>query len=586
MKTTGFSIILAALGIGMFILAACGDGQEEKLPTSATQTKPATAAPTVATAAPAPTAASSSILERFEKAGVGPYELDNIHYGGTHRTGGAGFPAHLDPKLNRFLTAGLQYEYEKLAHYVANENDEYATLLPILVEKWDISSDVKAYTITLRKGVKWQNLPPVNGREFVADDVLFNIKRYSGPDSIEVVEFSQIESAEAPDKYTVVIKLKEPNAFFMLDISGQAEYMLAPEFVKETGDKPGERAIGTGPYILKEFSQRTRLTFVRNPDYWGRDRNGNRLPYTDQIDYTLIADTASLVAAFRTGQIDIFSGTGLTESVINVAKSMPDVRLFNTGIASLFGLSFVSKNPPWDDVRMRRALNMALDKEKYKESFGIPGIPWMYYGGIPWSLIEDRPITVEDMGSWYKYNPTESKRLRTEAGFPESFKFGTPIRTYPPERSRQTALVQQLLKAEGIELQTTQQTASDYQAEYNFRRDMDISIHHQKFVKDYSLYTASLYNFSCDSQDNKAWICDPEVERVIKQIKVTTDPVKTKQFARFLWDFEVDGSYNIWMPVQVDYHAVQRRVRNYTKRWGIHGELVLPWLADAPRTSP
>ncbi len=580
--------MLGIVAAALFIFgSACGNS-ETNAPTASAQTV-ASGAITSPTATQAPAATKvegKSGLAQLTESKPGPYELDGVRYGGTIVMPATSMSANLDPKLNRFNT-GWTYVYSKVANYVANDDDIYSTLKPSLAEKWEYSTDLKTYTLTLRKGVKWQNVAPVNGREFVADDVLFNIKRYQETDSIEAGDYSQIQSATASDKYTVVIQLKEPNAFLMVDIAGQAEGMVAPEVVKETGGAIGVKAIGTGPYLLKQWSDRNRATFIRNPDYWGTDQKGNRLPYTDEIDHLYVPDLATMTAGFRTGQFDVYTNTGLTENLLILAKSVPGIRLFTQGVPSLLGLSIVSKNHPWDDVNMRRAMNMALDKEKYKSAFGVPGIAWQYYGSVPWFQFQDHPLTIEDMGRWYQYNPSESKKLRIAAGFTDGkLKVGTPLRTYPPDRTRSSDLIQQLWKTEGIEIQTEVQTGGDYQAQYNFRRDQDLAFNHQKFLGDYNIAAVAQTLFTCDAPDNKAWMCDPQLESIAKEARVTTDPAKQKAFARSLWDFEANGSYTIWLPVQPNSDALQPRVHNWTKRSGTNGNLVLPWLADAPRTSP
>ncbi len=588
------SIILSSA----LVTVACGGG-ESKAPTptvalqatSAATSAPAPTASVAATAASAatstPLAATGTIIDRALP--YFPYELDNVRYGGDFRTNLTIFTPHFDPKLNNQAIVGImRWSYEKLMNYVPNENDLLSHFEPWLAENWKSSSDQLTYTFTLRKGIRWQNIAPVNGRELLASDVAFSLNRYREKDSIYFSNYQFIDSIETPDNYTVVIKLKTPSAWAINDLFSTAEYVVAPEVVQgNKGTIPSSIGIGTGPYILKDYRFNTRASYTRNPDYWKKDSKGRVLPYADNFEIVYAIDVGTLLAGMRTNQFDV---AGITnQGVIDLGKSRPDVRVGRTGVSQPAGsFAFNTKRAPWNDVRVRRAFNMALDKDKYANL--ISATPyWQHVGVMPWSLVSDEPFTLDKLGPYYKYNPQESKRLRIEAGFPDGkIKVPTPFTiANSPSFTVRGQAYQALFKPEGIEFEIEILDFSSYSPYYYQRQYKDIAITYQN-GNDFTINWIAQNKFQKDNSQNTSFIDDPEVERVVTEIKGTSDPAKLREFAKFLWDYETLGVYTIWTPVELAYTAISPRLRNYTVRSNstFSGHYLLPWLADAPRTAP
>ena len=172
-----------------------------------------------------------------------------------------------------------------------------------LAESWEFS-DPYTLVFHLRKGIHWQNLPPVNGREFTADDVAFHYHRLLGlgdgftkpaPYHATVASFRELISVTAADKYTAVFKWKIPNPAFILETMitnhNPTAAIVAREAVEKWGDVGDwHHAIGTGPFILQDFVSGVSATLVRNPDYWGHDARypQNKLPYVDKLKVLII----------------------------------------------------------------------------------------------------------------------------------------------------------------------------------------------------------------------------------------------------------------------------------------------------------
>ena len=606
-KFLAISVLISAIAV------SCGGQNEQptgtRLAGSVTQEPVSTSAPvpTVSTTALATTTIPGSGHIIAKDAGVpatgtpldnailvSNWELDGLRYGGTIREGTGNTTATIDPTRNNSspINSVGRYIYEKLIGMKPRLDGPVGEISPVLAESWKASADLTTYTFKLRQGIKWQNLPPVNGRELVADDVVFSIERNMKPDSIRYVDYQQIDSVTAPDKYTIVMKLKTPNAWALNDMFTRPDYVVARELVAQESDGILKlKAIGTGPFIIKSYEFRRSGTFIRNPAYWDKDIKGNPLPYVDTVEQTYLTDTATTVAGYRTGQFDfMYTGSTLgTLDIINMAKTIPGLRTYSPSVGATSGMAFNTKAKPWSDVNVRRAVNMALDKNKFAElTSATPA--WQYGLPMRWDLVSDKPFKVDDLGPYYKYNSQEAKKLLIQAGFPDGkLKISAPIQIGGAGSIANYQVIQDLWKKEGIELEISAVESVIMFTSYYTKQHKDLAPTFQTFG-DLSLNTYAQNKFAINASENTSFIDDPEVQKVVASIKTTTDPAKLREYARFLWDFDTLGVWNIWMPGGRTYIAVTPHVRNYMPRYNDNFTSARNgiewWLTDAPRTSP
>src|SRR5213083_543980 len=286
-----------------------------------------------------------------------------------------------------------------------NPND--LTLKGDLAESWSANADHRVWTFKMRQGVKWQNVAPLNGRELVAADVKYCYEQYA-KEGVQTVTFQDIEGMETPDKYTLRVHLKTPNTLFLQNLAEPIAVIFSREVLEEDGDLK-KRLIGTGPYLLKEHTRKVRVVLARNPDYFDKGR-----PYVDEYTILSTPDAATRLAAFRTGQSDILWLASLGEDE-TVRKTNPAavVQEYKNVLAP-FGLALAQDKPPFNDLRVRRAISMAIDRQKQVdtvyEGHGIPG--W----GVPYIYYQDTAPTLKDLGQWWQYRPEAAKKLMAEAG--------------------------------------------------------------------------------------------------------------------------------------------------------------------------
>src|ERR671934_2441527 len=218
-------------------------------------------------------------------------------------------PVHFDPHLTiSFKThTTLSFVYSRLVRHKvgADVPPGTFTLEPDLAERWEALDDT-TYVFHLRKGVKWHNKPPVNGRELVAEDVKFTFDRFLAEQANPLrYMLEPVDRVEVVDRYTVQFLLKEPYVW-LLDVlaTSKAMWIIAREVVEHYGDlKKPESAIGTGPFVLERYEPNVKTVFTRNPEYFLQGQ-----PYVDGVEWLVLEDESTGLAMYRTGQIDCGPG--------------------------------------------------------------------------------------------------------------------------------------------------------------------------------------------------------------------------------------------------------------------------------------
>jgi len=315
-----------------------------------------------------------------------------------------------------------------------------------LAESWDISPDGLTYTIHTRQGVYWHDKRPVNGRELTADDVEYTYHRNLG-NRLTGTEFSEaeptpglswdgwdtmpIESITATDKWTVVFKLTRPDNRALRSIIGNIiHFIVAREVIDEYGDmKDWRNVVGTGPWVLTDLVEGSSMTLTKNPNYWSDDEKypGNRLPYVDELSVKVMPEPATRIAALRSGKID-YAGAPLSyppaldsiDKVESMQRTNPEIVITEhiVRMTSSFGMN--TQRAPFDDIRVRKAMQMALDLETlhytYFKGWGTWGPQGLIANDVPLAgtAFEEWP---EEVKKGYMYDPAGAEKLLDEAGY-------------------------------------------------------------------------------------------------------------------------------------------------------------------------
>ena len=478
--------------------------------------------------------------------------------GGTLTRASAWDPPVIDPRLTQsvglYQFAGLTSN--RLVRYVFTDEangPSDLTLKGDLAESWAASPDYRVWTFKLRQGVRWQNVPPLNGRELTAADVKYCYEQYA-KEGVQSFTFQEIEGMETPDKQTLRVHLKTPNVLFPQNVAEPVTVIFSREVLEEDGDLK-KRMIGTGPYLLKEHTRKVRLVLQRNPDYWDKGR-----PYVDEYVILSTPDAATRLAAFRTGQAD-FIWVASPSEVETILKTNPAtvVQAYHNTLAP-FGLALAQDRPPFNDVRVRRAISMAIDRQKMVdtvfEGHGILG--W----GVPYIYYQDTPPTAKDLGPWWQYRPAEAKKLLAEAGHPNGFETTLFYYEYFPQMTSEVQLVQQDLKRNlNINVKITKLDYTTYYGRYveskwdgmswGFQSGHAVGLDERTYMYMHSKSTKNFFRVN-----------DPVVNELTTKLRQTPDRNDQRAITKKLVDRELDQVLRMWMPYDAGFFLYQPHLRN------------------------
>jgi len=478
--------------------------------------------------------------------------------GGVFTRASAWDPPVIDPRLTQ--SVGLHQfaalAGSRLVRYAFPDEASGPTDMNLkgdLAESWTSSPDARVWTFKLRQGAKWHNVPPLNGREFVAADVKYCFEAYA-KEGAQSFTFQEIEGIETPDKHTVRIHLKTPNVFFPQNLAEPITVLFSREVLEEDGDLK-KRFIGTGPYMLKEHTRKVRVVLTRNPDYWDKGR-----PYADEYVILSTPDAATRMAAFRTGQSDLIWLASPSE-VETVRKTNPNavVQSYHNTLTP-FGVALAQDKPPFNDLRVRRAVSMAIDRQKQAdtlfEGHGIIG--W----GVPYIYYTDKQPTLAQLGPWWQYRPAEAKKLLAEAGHPNGFETTLFYYEYFPQMTSQVQLVQQDLKRNlNINVKITKLDYTTYYGRYveskwdgmawGFQSGHAVGLDERTYQYMHSRSTKNFFRVN-----------DPVIDELTSKLRQTPGQADQRVLTRKIVDREFDQVLRMWMPYDNGFLVFQPHVRN------------------------
>ncbi len=357
--------------------------------------------------------------------------------------------ATLDPAIGYDWTnwPAIKLVFDGLLDY-----DSGTTIQPRIAESLpEVSADGLTYTFKVRKGVKFHN-----GRELTADDVVYTLTRVLDPKTGSpgagfyvgikgAQEFidgqtTSVEGIKALDANTVQFTLNSPDVTFLNKMALNFAFIVPKEAVEQEGENFGHKPTGTGPYMLKEWKSGEFLAFERNPSYFFEGR-----PNIDKI--TIQVGVAPDVALLRLekGEIHLMGDPppGADWARITGDAAWKD----RIEVEATVNTTYIAINvttPPFDDVKVRQALNHAIDKQRIVQLLNgratvanqvlpplMPGYDSAYTG--------------------YDYNPDKAKQLLTEAGFPDGFETSIECIAVDPQPKLCESFQQDLAKV-GIKL--------------------------------------------------------------------------------------------------------------------------------------
>jgi peptide/nickel transport system substrate-binding protein len=350
----------------------------------------------------------------------------------------------LDPA--RITDAESSEVTEQIFDHLVRYKPGSAEIQPGLAESWDESPDGRTWTFHLRHNVRFHD-----GTPFDADAVVFSFDRQRDPRhpyhqadfSYWESTFRNIQSVEKVDPYTVRITIERPYAPFLANLAMFPVSIVSPAAVRKWGPAFARHPVGTGPFRFVEWSPGERIMLAANPSYWGG------APHIQHLVFVTIRDARQRLVALEGGAIDV--AENLSPEDLQFVALHPELKLLRVAANNVAYLAMNTTHKPFDDVRVRRAVNYAINKTAIVKLI-YQGLAQPATTAVPpsmWSHV-DEPL--------YHYDRAKAMQLLAEAHYkqgpqrPRLFVMDTP-RDYMPAPETVARIIQHNLRDVGMDIE-------------------------------------------------------------------------------------------------------------------------------------
>lgn len=433
-----------------------------------------------------------------------------------------------------FYTSGTTFDatsrqiFDKLVMFERGTT----TITPGLAEKWEISEDGKSYTFFLRKGVKFHsNKTFTPSRDFNADDVIFSFERqrdenhpyhkvsggeYNYFNAMSMNEL--IENIEKIDDYTVKFTLTRPEAPFIANMAMDFASIFSAEYADQmlaagTPTDFDSQPIGTGPFFFRAYRKDTMIRYGANKDYWA-----GKAPI-DHLVFSITPDASVRYAKLQAGECHIMPYPN-PEDLAEMRRDS-EINLMEQEGLNVGYLLFNTEKKPFDNKKVRQALNMAIDKNAIINAV-FQGAGIAAKNPIPptiWSYNDD----VKD----YPFDVEKAKGLLTEAGFPDGFKtniWAMPVqRPYNPNARRMAEIIQANWAQIGVEAEIVSYEWGEYLKRTSEGEQETALLGWTGDNGDPDNFLAVLLGCEAVGGANRSRWCNKEFDDLINKAKVTAD---------------------------------------------------------------
>ena len=313
-------------------------------------------------------------------------------------------------------------------------NKDGTKLVPGIAESWTVAPDGKEFRFKLRADAKFSDGQPVT-----AADVSFSLKRAAGEKSEWGRFFRPITSYEIIDDHTIVMKLDKPFTPMLNNLAMFSASILPSKLVEAQGAAFFEHPIGSGPFVLKNWSRGQSQDFVKNAFYWEKGK-----PSIDGARIEIVPEDNSRVLKLKAGELDAIVGIPFNQA--DTLQSDPNI---NVKVAPVFRVDMVQLNKtkkPFDDQRVRQALNYAIDKNALVKGV-LRGNGTVANSAMPVMAYHNTDLKP------YPLDLSKAKALLAEAGLPNGFKTTMLVAAGDVTRRQAATVIQADLKKIGVEVE-------------------------------------------------------------------------------------------------------------------------------------
>jgi peptide/nickel transport system substrate-binding protein len=440
--------------------------------------------------------------------------------------------------------------------------NEEGELEPALAERYEVSDDGTEYTFYLRDDVVFHN-----GEPFNADSVVFTWERAANADYEYSYYFTNADSVEKIDDYTVKVTTPEPDSTF-LRIMSDYWAMIPPKYYEEVGEEGfGENPVGTGPFMFVEWVKGDHITMEANPNYW---REG--LPKVQTLIFRPIPESATRVAAIQTGEVDVVGRLSSEEA--QSLLGVPNVKVIRYPSTRIYYIAFnnltTGVDQPTEDPLVRQAMNYAVDVDAIVDAlfdgFGQRATGYVAEGEMGFGVVDP-----------FAYDPDKARDLLAQAGYPDGFEmdFACPAGAYIFFEQVCEAVQGYLLDV-GIETNLDIMESGQY---WDLEAEKQLP---PLFGDSWSSTLGEAYNrlkgaLGGWDASYSSW-SDPTIDEYLAEIEQAVDFQQRKQLYEDLQVYMQEDPPFIYLYQLMTFEAINTRVQNYTPRGAEDYYLMNTWV--------
>jgi len=402
---------------------------------------------------------------------------------------------------------------------------------PCLAESYELSDDLLTYTFKLRPGVVFHDGTPLK-----ASDVKYCMDRVSfAEESSWLSLFTAVASTEAPDDATFILRAKQPWAPMIANMGLFAASIYPEAAHKAQGPALFEQPIGTGPFTLESWQKGAAITLKKNPSYWQEG-----VPYLDEVVFSIVPDANSRIVQLQSGDMDI--ATDVPFSQIDSLDVDENIAVLVAPVGRVDYVAINHTRPPFDDVKVRQALNYAVDKEAIIQAV-LYGRAQAAQSGLP------RMRFWNDETQPYPYDPEMAQQLLAESSAAGGFQTTLGVTAGDAEHSAVATIVKDQLAAIGVEVEIYEGESASLYVDTFQGMDYDLVIqYHTTDTVDASQITRYAMA-SRDDGTGALWTgyVNPRIDEVAQQALAEQDPAKREQMYFEIQKLGFDDAFILYL---------------------------------------
>ncbi len=395
--------------------------------------------------------------------------------------------------------------------------EEDGSVVPALARDWDVSADGLTYRFHLRAGVRFHD-----GTALTAEDVQFSLERARAEGSKNPLRdlLQPVKDVRVDNELTVTLELARPVAEILTYLGWGNLVILSPASVKSAATAP----VGTGPFRFREWRKGDAIVLERNPNYWGVPA------LLERVTFRVVPDASTALAALLAGDVDAFSNFTSPESLAALAENPR----FKVVVGSTEGETLLAVNnarPPFNDLRVRRALAYAIDRAAI-----IKGAMYGYGEPIGSHFPPHDPAYI-DLTARYPFDPARARALLSEAGYARGF--DVTLRLPPPYYARRSGeIIAAELGAVDIRVHIENIEWAQWLEQVFKNHDFDLSIVSHTEPMDYDIYARPGYYFGYHN---------PHYAALLDTLSRTRDPDSRRRLLGDVQRTIAEDSVNVFL---------------------------------------